>query len=94
MEETTYKVEQCFLPVVEEGAWGIYDTELKQFVRCHRSGKSAWSEKRHAACAFSNAVQDFSRNYRERLHPDQTPYIKDNPRYKLVNYSSTETYKL
>ena len=89
-KDTYYSVEECFLPVIEAGAWGIYDTQLKQFVRCHRSGKSAWAEKRHASCAFANAISDYSRNWRHKLRPEESRYIKDNPRYKIIRYSSIE----
>ena len=94
MSDTTYTVDECFLPVTEDRAWGIYDTEKKLFVRCVRSGKSTWAKEHHAACAFANAVSGFSYNYRHRLADGQSQYIKDNPRYKVVSYSSTETYKL
>lgn len=95
MSENKLKVGDCFEPVSEACAWGIYDTELKEFVRCKMSGKSAWAKKNHAACAFANAVSDYYWRYRH-ANTERKPsnLIKDNPRYIIAQYSSTETYRL
>lgn len=95
MKKEILKVEDCFEPVSEACAWGIYDTELKEFVRCKISGKSAWAKKQHTACAFANAISDYGWRF-SHIHCDEgvSNLIKDNPRYRIAQYSSTETHKL
>lgn len=85
--------EEIFVPLEEESAYGIFDTERNCFVRCSGSGKSAWAKAGYAKNAFANAISNAEWRYRHLQSEIKSRFLADNPRFEIRQYSSNETYK-
>jgi hypothetical protein len=84
----TYKAEDAFSPIIDE-QYGLFDTELRIFVKTRNAQTFGWPSEPQAKCAFASAIRELNRKARWQgeVPLEGGTVIKDFPRYIVKKFT-------